>query len=298
MDEHDNKGFYRLLEATPNSTPSEIKRNYRRLALRHHPDVETNPEKRRRQHDLMRNLNEAYEMLRDPGRRGRYDRECAFPRCKLHPESFLSGRCSGCSELICPRCSRSARRPYVCHPCEEKADRRRRTKDPVESALLAIEDGDLDSAGHALTRALLANPRDVVALTALSTVREKRGDLAGAACVLMLALEIKPGHAFSYYRLGLLYQRLERDSDAETALREALRLSPGNAKYQGALFALQTPAGQAQELRFRPNDCVAHTVFGRGVVLEVTPVGVRVKFGECGIRWLDPTRSPMAHTSS
>lgn len=293
MYDHDKRGFYRVLGSTPNSTSAELKRNYRRLALEHHPDREPDPEQRLIQHDRMRSLNEAYETLRNSELRSRYNEICGFPRCRRHPELYLSGRCIRCREAICPKCSNESRQTLLCHPCAERAERRRSVQDPVERALLALEDGEVDFAYQQLREALLVNPRDVVALTALSTVREKQGDFEGAIAALRLALEIKPGHAFSYYRLGTLHQRIDQESQARSAFEEALRLSPGAPKYAGALASLQSRKDRIHEPRFRPNDRVKHEVFGSGVVTEVTPVGVRVTFGDGGSRWLDPGRAPM-----
>lgn len=290
---NDKKDYYGLLEATPNTTHTDLKRNYRMLALRHHPDMEQDPNQRRKQHERMQSLNEAYETLRDPDRRSRYDTYCGFQRCKVHPASFIYDRCSRCFGVVCPQCCRAPEGPRLCVACLERSERRRRTSDPVERALLALEDGEISLAQCDLDEALLINPRNVVALTALATVREKQGDCKGAVEMLLLALQIKPGNAFSHYRLGMLYQRLGDLEQAAASYSEALRLNPGNNKYRRAIADLESGSTGSPEPRFHPNDRVAHTVFGPGVVTEVTPVGVRVNFGESGLRWLDPERSPM-----
>jgi len=168
-----------------------------------------------------------------------------------------------------------------------------RTSDPVERALLAIEDGELDLANTELRSVLLANPRDVVALTALSMVREKQGDHRGAVVLLKLAVQIKPGHSLSHYRLGRLQQTLGDSKSARASFEEALRLSPGNSKYRGALASLNDAPNFGAATPYRLHDRVKHQVFGSGVVTEVTPVGVKVAFPEAGIRWLDPFRAPM-----
>lgn len=60
--------YYTLLEVSPKATTAEIKRSYRRLARLHHPDL--NQQAR----DIhIKRLNEAYEVLRDPEKRARYD---------------------------------------------------------------------------------------------------------------------------------------------------------------------------------------------------------------------------------
>ena len=61
--------YYAVMEVPPEATPDEIKKAYRRLARRYHPDVskETNAEER------FKALGEAYEVLKDPEKRAEYD---------------------------------------------------------------------------------------------------------------------------------------------------------------------------------------------------------------------------------
>jgi molecular chaperone DnaJ len=62
--------LYSLLGLAPGATPAEIKRAYRRLARRYHPDI--NPGDRAAE-TLYRKISEAYETLVDPDRRRSYD---------------------------------------------------------------------------------------------------------------------------------------------------------------------------------------------------------------------------------
>src|SRR5918911_2113401 len=67
--------LYSVLGLAPGATPADIKRAYRRLARRYHPDI--NPGDRAAE-ALYRRISEAYETLVDPERRRAYD--AAEPR--------------------------------------------------------------------------------------------------------------------------------------------------------------------------------------------------------------------------
>ncbi|NWY07168.1 DNJA1 protein, partial [Nothoprocta ornata] len=61
-------GYYDLLGVRPGATLDEIKRAYRRLALRYHPDK--NPSEGER----FKQISQAYEVLSDSHKRALYDR--------------------------------------------------------------------------------------------------------------------------------------------------------------------------------------------------------------------------------
>lgn len=63
------KDYYKILEVNRKAPQDEIKKSYRRLARKYHPDVskETNAEQR------FKDINEANEVLKDPEKRQAYD---------------------------------------------------------------------------------------------------------------------------------------------------------------------------------------------------------------------------------
>lgn len=60
------KDYYEILGVSKSATADEIKRAYRKLALKHHPD-------RGGDHDEFTKLSEAYQVLSDPQKRAQYD---------------------------------------------------------------------------------------------------------------------------------------------------------------------------------------------------------------------------------
>lgn len=63
------RDFYEVLGVQRGASDADIKRAFRKLAQRWHPDVNTEPEAQER----FKEINEAYQILSDPERRQRYD---------------------------------------------------------------------------------------------------------------------------------------------------------------------------------------------------------------------------------
>src|ERR1700712_534014 len=63
------RDYYESLGVSRDASPEEIRRAYRALARKHHPDVN----KEAGAEDRFKEISEAYEVLRDPDKRARYD---------------------------------------------------------------------------------------------------------------------------------------------------------------------------------------------------------------------------------
>jgi len=72
------KDYYRILGVEQNASPEEIKRAFRRLALKFHPD--RNPENPELAEEKFKEINEAYSVLGDESRRREYDRLLGLTR--------------------------------------------------------------------------------------------------------------------------------------------------------------------------------------------------------------------------
>ncbi len=78
------KDYYEILGVSRNASKEEIKRAYRKLAKRYHPDL--NPENREEAEEKFKEISEAYEVLMDDEKRAIYDR---------YGEDGLKGRVFG-----------------------------------------------------------------------------------------------------------------------------------------------------------------------------------------------------------
>merc|ERR1711924_97132 len=63
----DTDKYYNILGVDKDASESEIKKAYRKLAMKHHPDKGGDP-------DLFKEMTEAHTVLSDPEKRKRYDR--------------------------------------------------------------------------------------------------------------------------------------------------------------------------------------------------------------------------------
>ena len=73
------KDYYQILGVSRNAPDEEIKKAYRRLAVKYHPD--RNPDKKEWATEKFKEINEAYEVLGDPQKRRQYDLTAITERC-------------------------------------------------------------------------------------------------------------------------------------------------------------------------------------------------------------------------
>jgi DnaJ-class molecular chaperone len=88
--QQEHKSHYASLEVAPTATPSDIKKAYRRLALKHHPDRNP-PSEKDAATARFRLVNEAYEVLIDHVRREQYDAELASGRKQPSAAAYRHG---------------------------------------------------------------------------------------------------------------------------------------------------------------------------------------------------------------
>src|ERR1700761_3040037 len=78
--------YYQVLGIDKNASQEEIKKAYRKLARKHHPDLNPNDKEA---HKKFQQLNEANEVLSDPEKRKKYDQ---YGKDWQHAEQFEKAR--------------------------------------------------------------------------------------------------------------------------------------------------------------------------------------------------------------
>src|ERR1051325_6943269 len=78
--------YYQVLGIDKNASQEDIKKAYRKLARKHHPDVNPNDKEAHKKFQL---INEANEVLSDPEKRKKYDQ---YGKDWKHAEQFEEAR--------------------------------------------------------------------------------------------------------------------------------------------------------------------------------------------------------------
>ena len=64
-----NKNYYDILQINRNASPEIIEKAYKTLAKKYHPDLQVDDFNKKISEDMLKQINEAYEILSNPEKR-------------------------------------------------------------------------------------------------------------------------------------------------------------------------------------------------------------------------------------
>ena len=73
MDSVTKRDYYEVLGVSRDASDDEIKKAFRKVARQHHPDLQSNPDDKKKSEEKFKEAGEAYEVLSNPEQRKRYD---------------------------------------------------------------------------------------------------------------------------------------------------------------------------------------------------------------------------------
>lgn len=203
--------YYEVLGLTPSATAEEIKKRYRELARRYHPDVSRTPDAA----DKFKAINEANSVLSDPQRRAGYDAELRLQEARRRkPE--IRQEAGGSSPRPSPGATASPR------PSSQTYRSTRATR-PSSAA-------PEEHSQRAGAKKPPSDPLDEVLAAAQSAFRRLRYREAEAICREVLKRDNR--RADAYELLGDILRARNRKEEAIAMYSYALQLDPRNAGIQ------------------------------------------------------------------
>lgn len=266
------KDYYKIMGVQRDATQDEIKRAYRKLARKYHPDVskETNAEEKFKQ------LGEAYEVLKDPEKRVAYNQLGknwkAGESFKAPPDwnsgfeftggGFTAGDASSYSDFFETLFGQSFNSPHAAHarPHAQGSDHHARVMVDLDDTYhgvtrtIVLQVPEIDAQGHVLTHQRQLNVKIPKGVKPGQQIRlSGQGSSVqsgGRAGDLYLEVEFKPHKLYRWEGANIFMD---------------LPLAPWEAAL-GATVKIPTPSGVV-DLKIPPGQQTGHKLRlkGRGI---------------------------------
>jgi curved DNA-binding protein CbpA len=195
------RDYYEVLGVAPNATDEQIRRRFRELARKYHPDVNHSPDAER----LFKEITEAYRVLTSPSLRADYD----LMRHRAQQARTGSGRTTSTP-------------PPRSRPTSQQHTHQRRTTADFSSTDTSARSAELELQ-QLLQSAMLAYAR---------------GSLHEAASLAKRVLRLNRHNAQAYEVLGDVYRQERRIEEAIAMFTCALQCNPRLESAQAKLDAL------------------------------------------------------------
>src|SRR5579871_2513626 len=249
--------YYAILGLEPTAAPDAIKKRYRELARRYHPDVNPSPDAAQK----IKAINQAYHVLGDQDRRGLYDTERALrSHTRAEPPRPTTGTSTRSRPATAPPSQPDAasanwefdgfgrkHRPASGANGASDANRTSGTTRAGEegrttasgtrnsATARARDDAAQTQARQAKKAAIDGRIRSI--MTAAMTAYDTR-NYAEAEALCRSALALDHSVAVAHEMLGDLYDRRGQREDASIAYSYAIQFNPRNYSAQGKLDRL------------------------------------------------------------
>jgi curved DNA-binding protein CbpA len=229
--------YYSILGLAVSATPVEVKRHYRELARRYHPDVNSTPEAAQK----IKAINEAHHILSDPERRALYDANRALNQKSAPPPRAETSRAAEA-----PRTARTAG-PSARPSAQDRAGFNGFGRVPVDPPPSSTTAGPRATTATqsapprrpAVERrspeAYLAAVQHIISEAQLAFINRRYRE---AERLCRQALEIDRRNAVAHEILGDIYIRQGEADRASTAYSYAIQYNPRNYGVQGKLDRL------------------------------------------------------------
>ena len=274
---------YKTLELPPSATPDEIKKRYRSLARRYHPDVNPNPDAAQK----IKGINEAYHVLGDADRRSVYDAERMLNSVLNAPKSAPTRPAAAPPRPAAPP-KRPAARPASAPASDRNMEFNGFGRTPSGSTPPTAAPSKKASNPDALRAA------DRMMMEAQLAFINRQYREAETLC--RQALNIDKRNATAHEILGDIFLKRGQDDGAMT-YTFAAQYNPRNINVQAKLERLTTGKRHAAP---RPGPTIAHPVGASpldkladsenrdAVFSAISSLFTLLFFGLCALLWLHP----------